>query len=99
MQFGGVCFFPYCLGFLCIRRERTQLIFATHVVACYAPGLSTFERARQEMLHYTGFTVDVVHCCELELATAAVEAALQTIAHLAESSKFQDALLKAGVMW
>jgi hypothetical protein len=63
------------------------------------PGLSTFESARQEMLQYTGFTVDVVHCCELELATTAVEAALQTVAHLAASSKLQDALLKAGVIW
>lgn len=76
-----------------------QLLFVTYAGIGCVPGLSTFESARQEMLHYTGFTVDVVHCCELELATAAVEAALQTVAHLAASPKLQDALLKAGVIW
>lgn len=76
-----------------------QLLFVTYAGDGCVPGLSTFESARQEMLHYTGFTVDVVHCCELELATAAVEAALQTVAHLAASPKLQDALLKAGVIW
>jgi DnaJ family protein C protein 13 len=51
------------------------------------------------MLQYTGFTMDVIHCCDLELATLAVDGALQTIAELAASSKLQDALLKTGVMW
>ncbi|XP_073389136.1 dnaJ homolog subfamily C GRV2-like [Physcomitrium patens] len=62
-------------------------------------GLNTFESVRQEMLQYTGFMVDVVHCCELELASAAVEAALKTVAHLTVSSKLQDALLMAGLIW
>lgn len=62
-------------------------------------GLSTFESAREEMLQYAGFTMDVIHCCDLELATLAVDGALQTIAELAASSKLQDALLKTGVMW
>nr|PNR57094.1 hypothetical protein PHYPA_004087 [Physcomitrium patens] len=61
-------------------------------------GLNTFESVRQEMLQYTGFMVDVVHCCELELASAAVEAALKTVAHLTVSSKLQDALLMAGLI-
>lgn len=43
--------------------------------------------------------MDVIHCCDLELATLAVDGALQTIAELAASSKLQDALLKTGVMW
>ncbi|KAG0618514.1 hypothetical protein M758_4G070400 [Ceratodon purpureus] len=73
-------------------------VIVSNIMRTFA-GLSTFESARQEMLHYAGFTVDVVHCCELELATTAVEAALQTVAHLAASSKLQDALLKAGVIW
>jgi len=76
-----------------------QFLFVTYAGFGCLLGLSTFESARQEMLHYTGFTVDVVHCCELELATTAVEAALQTVAHLAASPKLQDALLKAGVIW
>jgi DnaJ family protein C protein 13 len=73
-------------------------VIVSNIMRTFA-GLSTFESARQEMLHYSGFVVDVVHCCELELATTAVEAALQTVAHLAASSKLQDALLKAGVIW
>lgn len=76
-----------------------QFSFLTYVGVGCLPGLSTFESAREEMLHYTGFTVDVVHCCELELVTTAVEAALQTVAHLAAEAKLQDALLKAGVIW
>lgn len=63
------------------------------------PGLSTFTSARREVQQLTGFTIDVVHCCELELATTAVEAALKTAAHLAASSNLQDALLKAGIIW
>ena len=41
----------------------------------------------------------MVHCSELEVATFAVDAALQTIGQLATSSELQNALLKAGVMW
>lgn len=88
------------VAFSWIFRRPAQFSFMnTYAGVGCLPGLSTFESARQEMLHYTGFTVDVVHCCELELATTAVEAALQTVAHLAASPKLQDALLKAGVIW
>jgi DnaJ family protein C protein 13 len=65
----------------------------------FVAGLSTFESARQEMVQCPGFVVDVVHCSELELATLAVDAALQTIGQLAASADLQDALLRAGVMW
>lgn len=88
----------YLLSFLAVACIFT-VSFVIYLGVGYVPGLSTFESARQEMLQYTGFTVDVVHCCELELATTAVEAALQTVAHLAASTKLQDALLKAGVIW
>lgn len=61
--------------------------------------ISQFASARSEMLHCAGFVEDVVHCTELEFATAAVDAALQTVALLTASSELQDNLLKAGVLW
>lgn len=61
--------------------------------------LSRFESARIEILGFSGLVEDIVHCTELELVPPAVDSALQTIAHLSVSSKLQDALLKAGVLW
>ncbi|KAL0451858.1 UNVERIFIED_CONTAM: DnaJsubfamily C GRV2 [Sesamum latifolium] len=61
--------------------------------------LSQFESARAEMLEFSGLVDDIVHCTELELVPAAIDAALQTIAHLSISSEIQNALLKAGVLW
>ena len=61
--------------------------------------LSQFESARTEMLEFSGLVDDIVHCSELELVPAAIDAALQTIAHLSISSEIQNALLKAGVLW
>ncbi|KAL8488337.1 hypothetical protein ACS0TY_024112 [Phlomoides rotata] len=62
-------------------------------------GLSQFESARGQMLEFSGLVEDIVHCTELELVPAAVDAALQTIAHVSVSSEFQTTLLKAGVLW
>ncbi|KAL1547941.1 DnaJ subfamily C grv2 [Salvia divinorum] len=61
--------------------------------------ISQFESARTEMLEFSGLVDDIVHCTELELVPAAVDAALQTIAHVSISSEFQTALLKAGALW
>lgn len=61
--------------------------------------ISQFESARTEMLEFSGLVEDIVHCTELELVPAAVDAALQTIAHVSVSSEFQAALLKAGALW
>ncbi|KZV55243.1 hypothetical protein F511_25840 [Dorcoceras hygrometricum] len=61
--------------------------------------LSQFESARTEMLEFSGLVEDIVHCTELELVAAAVDAALQTVARVSVSSEFQGALLKAGVLW
>ncbi|KAK9149024.1 hypothetical protein Scep_007781 [Stephania cephalantha] len=61
--------------------------------------LSRFESARFEMLKFGGLVEDIVHCTELELVPAAVDAALQTASHVSVSSELQDALLKAGVLW
>ncbi|KAK9102564.1 hypothetical protein Sjap_019818 [Stephania japonica] len=61
--------------------------------------LSRFESARFEMLKLGGLVEDIVHCTELELVPAAVDAALQTATHISVSSELQDALLKAGILW
>ena len=61
--------------------------------------LSQFESAWAEILEYSGLVDDIVHCTELELIPAAVDAALQTIAHVSVSAELQQALLKAGVLW
>ncbi|KAL2225089.1 UNVERIFIED_CONTAM: DnaJ subfamily C GRV2, partial [Sesamum indicum] len=60
------------------------------------PVLGQFESARTEMLEFSGLVDDIVHCTALELVPAAIDAALQTIAHLSMSSEIQNALLKAG---
>ncbi|KAG6548512.1 hypothetical protein Mapa_010000 [Marchantia paleacea] len=73
-------------------------VIVTNVMRTFAT-LSTFDSARMDMFECSGFVEDVVHCCELELATLAVDAALQTVGQLAASSNLQHALLKAGVMW
>ncbi|KAJ7528593.1 hypothetical protein O6H91_15G009400 [Diphasiastrum complanatum] len=74
------------------------VVIVTNVMRTFA-GLSMFADARQEMLLCSGFVEDVVHCTELELATLAVDAALQTISQLSVSPELQDKLLKAGVLW
>ncbi|KAE8714162.1 DnaJ-like protein subfamily C GRV2 [Hibiscus syriacus] len=61
--------------------------------------LSQLETARVEMLELSGLVEDIVHCTELELVPAAVDAALQTVAHVSVSSDLQDAFIKAGVLW
>ncbi|XVE54326.1 hypothetical protein DITRI_Ditri03aG0071500 [Diplodiscus trichospermus] len=73
-------------------------IIVTNVMRTFSV-LSQFETARVEMLELSGLVEDIVHCTELELVPAAVDAALQTIAHVSVSSDLQDALIKAGVLW
>ncbi|KAL4589683.1 hypothetical protein LXL04_002591 [Taraxacum kok-saghyz] len=73
-------------------------IIVTNVMRTFS-SLSQFESARTEVLDLTGLVEDIVHCTELELIPSAVDAALQTIAHLCVSSELQNALLKAGVLW
>ncbi|XVF34775.1 hypothetical protein REPUB_Repub18cG0087800 [Reevesia pubescens] len=73
-------------------------IIVTNVMRTFSV-LSQFETARFEMLELSGLVEDIVHCTELELVPAAVDAALQTIAHVSVSSDLQDALIKAGVLW
>lgn len=73
-------------------------VIVTNVMRTFS-ALSQFESARAEMLELPGLVEDTVHCTELELVPAAVDAALQTIANVSVSSELQDALLKAGILW
>nr|DAD44770.1 TPA_asm: hypothetical protein HUJ06_003000 [Nelumbo nucifera] len=77
---------------------ESSAIIVTNVMQTFCV-LSQFESARIEMLKFGGLVEDIVHCTELELVPAAVDAALQTAAHVSVSSEMQDALLKAGVLW
>lgn len=88
---------------MCVVQPTTpssepSAIIVTNVVRTFCV-LSQFESARIEMLEFSGLIEDIVHCTELELVPSAVDAALQTIAKVSVSSKLQDALLKAGVLW
>lgn len=88
---------------MCVVQPTTHgnepsTIIVTNVMRTFS-SLSQFESARDEVLELSGLVEDIVHCTELELAPAAVDAALQTIAHLCVSSELQNALLKAGVLW
>lgn len=88
---------------MCVVQPTTpasepSTIIVTNVMRTFSI-LSRFESARIEILEFSGLVEDIVHCTELELVPPAVDAALQTIAHLSVSSELQDALLKAGVLW
>ncbi|KAI4335805.1 hypothetical protein L6164_014414 [Bauhinia variegata] len=78
--------------------NEPSAIIVTNIMRTFSV-LSQFEAARAEMLEYTGLVEDIVHCTELELIPAVVDAALQTIANVSVSSDLQNALLKAGVLW
>ncbi|KAI3711641.1 hypothetical protein L1987_70180 [Smallanthus sonchifolius] len=88
---------------MCVVQPTTHgnepaTIIVTNVMRTFS-SLSQFESARTEVLGLPGLVEDIVHCTELVLAPATVDAALPTIAHLCVSSELQDALLKVGVLW
>lgn len=88
---------------MCVVQPTTpasepSAIIVTNVMRTFSV-LSQFESARAEILEFSGLVQDIVHCTELELAPAAVDAALKTIACVSVSSDLQTALLKAGVLW
>ncbi|GMI97704.1 GRAVITROPISM DEFECTIVE 2, modified transport to the vacuole 12, KATAMARI2 [Hibiscus trionum] len=88
---------------MCVVQPTTpanepSAIIVTNVARTFAV-LSQFETARVEILELSGLVDDIVHCTELEAVPAAVDSALQTIAHVSVSPDLQDALIKAGVLW
>lgn len=104
MRDGGIKLLAVLLSrCMCVVQPTTSAsepsaIIVTNVMRTFSV-LSQFDSARIEMLEFSGLVDDIVHCTELELVPAAVDAALQTIAHVSVSSEFQDALLKSGVLW
>lgn len=104
MRDGGIQLIATLLSrCMCVVQPTTpssepSAIIVTNVMRTFSV-LSQFESARIEMLEFSGLIEDIVHCTELELVPSAVDAALQTIAKVSVSSKLQDALLKAGVLW
>ncbi|KAG8635782.1 hypothetical protein MANES_16G064500v8 [Manihot esculenta] len=87
-----------CVVQLTTSASEPSAVIVTNVMHTFSV-LSQFESARAEMLELSGLVDDIVHCTELELVPDAVDAALQTIAHVSVSSEFQDALLRTGVLW
>ncbi|XP_052199960.1 dnaJ homolog subfamily C GRV2 [Diospyros lotus] len=88
---------------MCVVQTTTpasepSAIIVTNIMRTFSV-LSRFESAWPEILEFSGLVEDIVHCTELELVPAAVDAALETIASVSVSSELQAALLKAGVLW
>ncbi|KAH1067703.1 hypothetical protein J1N35_032690 [Gossypium stocksii] len=88
---------------MCVVQPTTtanepSAIIVTNVIQTFSV-LSQFETARVEMLELPGLVEDIVHCTELELVPAALDASLQTVAYVSVSSDLQDAFIKAGVLW
>ncbi|KAG6495013.1 hypothetical protein ZIOFF_042803 [Zingiber officinale] len=88
---------------MCVVQPTTptnepSAIIVTNIMRTFSV-VSQFEMAKAEMLKVGGVIQDIVHSTELEFASAAVDAALQTSAHLCGSSRSQDALLSAGLLW
>uniref|UniRef100_A0A2P2LD97 DnaJ homolog subfamily C GRV2 isoform X2 n=1 Tax=Rhizophora mucronata TaxID=61149 RepID=A0A2P2LD97_RHIMU len=88
---------------MCVVQPTTSAIepsaiIVTNVMQTFSV-LSQFEGAREDILEFSGLVEDIVHCTELELVPEAVDAALQTVAHVSVSPALQDTLLKAGVLW
>ncbi|XP_074576518.1 dnaJ homolog subfamily C GRV2-like [Curcuma longa] len=88
---------------MCVVQPATpanepSAIIVTNIMRTFSV-VSQFETAKAEILKVGGVIEDIVHCTELEFASAAVDAALQTSAHLCGSSRSQDALLSAGLYW
>ncbi|KAI8565559.1 hypothetical protein RHMOL_Rhmol03G0269700 [Rhododendron molle] len=88
---------------MCVVQPTTSAsepsaIIVTNVMRTFSV-LSQFESARAEILEFSGLVDDIVHCTELDLVPAAVDAALEAIAHVSVSSELQAAFLKAGVLW
>lgn len=88
---------------MCVVQPTTpasepSAVIVTNVMRTFAV-LSKFEIARVEILRFGSLVEDIVHCMELEHAPSAVDAALQTAAHISVSFGLQNALIRAGAFW
>ncbi|CAH8327373.1 unnamed protein product [Eruca vesicaria subsp. sativa] len=88
---------------MCVVQPTTSqhepaAIIVTNVMRTFAV-ISQFEGARARILELSSLIEDIVHCTELELVPAAVDAALKSIANVSVFSELQQGLLKAGALW
>lgn len=88
---------------MCVVQPTTSAsepsaIIVTNIMKTFS-ALSHFDSARAEILEFSGLVEDIVHCTELELVPAAVDASLEAIARVSVCSELQVALLKAGALW
>ncbi|KFK32462.1 hypothetical protein AALP_AA6G244900 [Arabis alpina] len=88
---------------MCVVQPTTSqhepaAIIVTNVMRTFSV-ISQFESARAGFLELSTVIEDIVHCTELELVPAAVDAALQSIAKVSVFPELQHCLLKAGALW
>lgn len=88
---------------MCVVQPTTSqhepaAIIVTNVMRTFSV-ISQFESARAGFLELSSLIEDIVHCTELELVPAAVDAALQSIANVSVFPELQHGLLKAGALW
>ncbi|CAN8246994.1 unnamed protein product [Cochlearia groenlandica] len=88
---------------MCVVQPTTSqhepaAIIVTHVMRTFSV-ISQFESARARFLELATLIEDIVHCTELELVPAAVDAALQSVAKVSVFPELQHSLLKAGALW
>ncbi|CAA6666689.1 unnamed protein product [Spirodela intermedia] len=88
---------------MCVVQPTTpasepSAVIVTNVMRTFSV-LSKFEIARVEIQRFPSLVEDIVHCMELEHAPSAVDAALQTAAHISVSFVLQNALIRAGAFW
>lgn len=88
---------------MCVVQPTTSqhepaAIIVTNIMRTFAV-ISRFEGARARILELSSLIEDIVHCTELELVPAAVNAALQSIANVSVFPELQQGLLRAGALW
>ncbi|KAL1208879.1 DnaJ -like protein subfamily C GRV2 [Cardamine amara subsp. amara] len=88
---------------MCVVQPTTSqhepaAIIVTNIMRTFSV-ISQFESARAGFLELPSLIEDIVHCTELELVPAAVDAALQSIANVSVFPDLQHGLLKAGALW
>ncbi|KAF8069423.1 GRV2 [Scenedesmus sp. PABB004] len=88
-----------CVGILPLDAAPTspEAVITTHALRSLA-GLAGVEPARRDIAGQRQLVADIVKCCGLQRAPAAVDAALVAICHLAAAPALQEALLEVGVL-
>ncbi|WIA30400.1 hypothetical protein OEZ86_000485 [Tetradesmus obliquus] len=88
-----------CVGILSMDVAPTapEAVITSHTLRTLA-GLAAVDAARREMEKQRQLLADIVKCCELSRAPAAVDAALMAICHMAASPALQQLLLEVGAL-